>query len=218
MRHALSLLALSFTLALTGCAKEEAPPADAESKQSVTEAAAAVAPETAAAPASPPKALGVLTEEDKARLEDTIASSFGKGTFESDNGVNYTFTMEGSVLSDQSGYGRFRFYSFEDGGKMDVSGEMACVRIDSAERRIWLSGRITQNNSTLDQYKSGQYAVGGYVQYRARPNALDGQTPGGIEIPQFVGRADAEGFCAKGEWSEDALYDLGDNDLIAAIP
>ncbi len=224
MRHSFSALLLSVCLAVTGCAKEDAsaPATDAvddQSKATVEQAEQTADPAAAVAkPAAPVNTAGVLSAEDRARLEDTVASSFGKGSFKDNTGTTYTFTMEGSVLSDKSGYGRFRFYAFEDGGKMDINGEMACVHIDSTERRIWLAGRITENSSTLDRYSSGQYAVGSHVAFRARPNSMDGQNPAAMEAPSFVDQATAEAFCGKGDWSDDALYDLGENDLIAAIP
>ena len=221
MRHSFSALILSMCIALAGCTKEDAsaPAADSMAKESSPPAAQEIDPKTAMAqPTTPPKPMGVLNEQDKQRLQNTVASSFGKGSFEDKNGDTYTFTMEGSVLSDKSGYGRFRIYSFQGGGKMDVNGEMTCVHINSAERRIWLSGKITANSSTDDKFRSGQYATGSYVQFRARPNSMDGQNPAAMEVPSFVDQTTAEAFCGKGDWSDDVLYDLGENDLIAAIP
>ncbi len=221
MRHSFSALILSMCIALAGCTKEDAsePAADSMAKESSQPTVQETDPtEAVAQPTNAPKVMGVLSEQDKQRLENTVASSFGKGSFEDKNGVTYRFTMEGSVLSDESGYGRFRIYSFQGDGKMDVSGEMTCVSIDSAERRIWLSGMITQNSSTDDKFRSGQYAAGNYLQFRARPNSMDGQNPAAIEVPNFVDKTTAEAFCNKGDWSDDVLYELGENDLIAAIP
>ena len=224
MRHSFTALLLSLCIAATGCAKEDASAPETEATDTMTKTTQDSpkqledAKSAVAAPVAPPKTIGTLTPADKARLEDTIASSFGKGSFEDSSGANYTFTLEGSVLSDKSGYGRFRFYSFKDDGKMDVKGEMSCVHIDSAERRIWLAGRITENSSTDEKYRGGPYATGSYLQFRARPNSMDGQNPAAIEVPSFVDQATAEAFCGKGEWSEDTLYELGEHDLIAAIP
>lgn len=221
MRHSFSALLLSLCIAVTGCSKEDAsaPATDTPAKEAMQKAAPPANPAAAVAkPTAPKKTAGILSAADKARLEDTVASSFGKGSFEDNAGVEYTFTMEGSVLSDKSGYGRFRFYSFRDEGKMDLKGEMVCVKIDSAERRIWLSGRITENSSTADQYRSGAYAQGNYLTFRARPNSMDGQTPAAIEVPEFVNEATAQAFCKTGNWSDNSLYELGENDLIAAIP
>ncbi len=223
MRHSFSALLLSLCIAVTGCSKEDASApatdtADTQAKEAMEQAAQTADPRDAVAKPTAPKIAGILSAQDKARLEDTIASSFGKGSFEDNTGAKYTFTLEGSVMSDKSGYGRFRFYSFKDDGKMDLNGEMSCVHIDSAERRIWLSGRITENSSTVDQYRTGPYATGGYVTFRARPNSMDGQNPAAIEVPNFVDQATAEAFCSKGDWSDETLYELGENDLIAAIP
>lgn len=225
MRHAVSICLLSFCLALTGCAKDEstAPAEESMAKDAVTSEAPEVAdPKTAVAtpttPAAPKVMPGQLSAADRARLEKTVASSFGKGSFEDSAGDTYTFTMQGDVLEDQSGYGNFRFYSFRDGGKMDVKGEMTCVKINSAERRIWLSGKITENTSTEEKFRSGQYAAGNYVQFRARPNSMDGENPAAMEVPAFVDQSSAEAFCDNADWSDDVLYELGENDLIAAIP
>ncbi|MFK8028679.1 MAG: hypothetical protein AB8G18_00425 [Gammaproteobacteria bacterium] len=219
MRHSFSALLLSLCIALTGCAKEEAPApaADAMAKDAPAEAKPNPA-EAVAKPKPPANTFGNLTAEDQKRLEKTVASSFGKGSFQDNSGATYTFTLEGSVLSDNSGYGRFRFYSFQEGGKMDVNGEMSCVSINSADRRIWLSGKITENSSTADKFKSGQYAVGNYVQFRAVPNSMDGENGAAIEVPNFVDQATAEAFCEKGDWSDAVVYELGENDMIAAIP
>lgn len=224
MRHVVSLYLLGVCLAATGCAKDDSEaPAPESTVKEAPAAAPAPAPKPAAAvakPAAPPSALGVLSEEDKARYERTVAHSFGKGSFEDKSGATYTFTMEASVLDDKSGHGDFRIYSFRDGGKLDIKGEMTCVNIQSADRRIWLSGKITENVSTTDEFRGGQYAAGNFVQFRARPNSMDGQStnPAAMEVPSFVDQASAEAFCDKGDWSDDVLYELGENDLIAAIP
>lgn len=208
-----------IALGTYGCAKkaEEATPAQ-------TQAKATAEMQKPAKPAAPvtkkPMVTQPMSNADAERLSQTVASSFGKGTVKNAAGVSYTFQIEGSKLKDDSSYGKFRFYSFQEGGKLDVSGTMNCVVINSPARQIWMTGEITSNSSTADQFKSGRYATGSYVHFRARPNSMKEQEmiPGAIEIPTFTDATTAAAFCKEQAWSDAALLELGENDLIAAIP
>lgn len=226
MRALLFTCAAGLALGLAGCSKDETDQAvdvakEVEAKVETTtqKAAEAVATPAAdrAADAKKPT-MGTLTASDRKRLEATVASSFGKGSFKTEDGSSYSFTLEGSMLEDKSSHGKFRFYSFQSDGKMDIKGEMECVEINSGDRKIWMSGRITENTSTDEKYQTGQYATGNYIQFRARPNSMDGQSGAEMQIPEFVSEDAAKSFCKTKSWPEGGLYALGENDLIAAIP
>lgn len=222
MRYVTCVIALGLVAGLTGCAKEDTGAKDP--KTAAMEQQPKVSPDDlsmAAKPApKPASAMRNLSSEEEARLNQTVASSFGKGSIKDSAGNTYTFSIEGSMLKDNTSYGRFRFYSFQGDGKLDVQGDMSCVYIDSAERHIWMAGEITENSSTVDKFRQGVYAAGGFVSFRARPNGMTGteMIPGAIEVPAFVSEVDAAKFCQNKNWSDSGLIELGGNDLIAAIP
>lgn len=220
----LTLLTAALLLAgTTGCAKKDA---DTDT-ETMAEKSAPVATQSAQKPAQStapaakkPQVQPGLSAADQERLMQTVASSFGKGSVKNKAGDTYSFTIEGSILKDQSSYGKFRFYSFQEGGKLDVNGDMTCVKINSPARQVWMAGKITGNASTAERFKSGSYAEGQYVYFRARPNSMKDseQMAGAIEVPTFGDEVSATAFCESRSWSDASLITLGDNDLIAAIP
>jgi len=229
MRALLISCSVGLLLGLTGCSKDDtdstaetvkksAAATEKAMKKTPTDPAAGAAAAAAPKPAEAKPAMAALTSDDRKRLEATVASSFGKGSFKTAEGETYSFTVEGSVLNDDSSYGKFRFYSFHKDGKMDIKGEMECVAINSGERKIWMSGRIVENVSSEEKYRSGQYATGNYVQFRARPNSMDGKHKAEMQVPEFVDAESAKSFCKQKNWAAEGLYELGQNDLIAAIP
>lgn len=192
----LSLVAaVAACLALGACADREssepaAPDAPAPTK---SQAPAPTPPAATPAPAAPPS-VDIPA--------DTVATAFGKGTFERPDGTVVTFEFDANFSKTGGVSGRVEYAWFEGNEKMDVKGRLTCGHFDLESHRAWLGGEVDVNRSTLAKFQTERYNTGAPLWFRME-EAADPTSQGKVSELRFGGDdniADAAAFCESKSW------------------
>jgi hypothetical protein len=155
------------------------------------------------APASPGLVTGGAGE---AGLQSgTPAGSMGGGVyrFASTSDVRFDFN---AVSAGNGGAAGHLFQSFEFGGLLiEFRGRVTCVSVDVVNRRAWIGGVVTENNSTHPQFTTARTQVGRDIWFRVVDygEANGVPQPDRTTIPGFEGDrgiiTSAE-YCATQPW------------------
>jgi len=97
-----------------------------------------------------------------------LAAATGAGTVDlSTAGVpNLTFNLNALGYGDGKGSGTFRQRRETVGGVVDFTAEVICLTIDKVNRRAWVGGLVTKNNSTDPAFMTTIHEVGDHVWFR----------------------------------------------------
>ncbi|MEO1575510.1 MAG: hypothetical protein AAFU65_11190 [Pseudomonadota bacterium] len=213
---ALFPLALAAALALAGCAADKAPEAE--------DAPAADAPAEAAAPAPAPAApVGEPVPEEAQIPADTVATAFGKGSLERDDGKLASFTVDVNFRPGNVVGGKITYTTFLDDGKIDLVADVNCGHYNVDSKRAWFGAQISENKSNKVDAKGGRFAVGQPVWFRFEESDTHPQPPAKVSDLRFAGDdgyENAADFCKAQPWSEDGLRDLSAQGavIIFALP
>ncbi|MEM6639739.1 MAG: hypothetical protein AAF610_07540 [Pseudomonadota bacterium] len=203
---------VAAALCLTACGSKEAPQSESASATSPSPTSASQAPTS----------VGEPVPDDAAIPADTIATAFGKGSLERDDGELASFTVDVNFRPGNVVGGTITYSSFFEDGKLDLVASVNCGRYDTDTKRVWIGGEISQNKSTRDDLKTGGYDVGQPVWFRFEESDTHPEPAAQVSDLGFAGNgyATAADFCADTSWSSDGLRDLSAQGavIIFALP
>lgn len=221
VRTALTLTASVALTALGACAKNEAPaaedPAPAADAAQTADQAAKSADQTMTAP------VGEVVPEEAQIPADTIATAFGKGSLERDDGKLASFTVDVNFRPGNVVGGKITYTTFLDDGKIDLVADVNCGHYDVESKRAWFGGAISENKSNKADAKDGRFAVGQPVWFRFEESDQHPEPAAQVSDLSMAGDDgydSAADFCDAQPWSEDGLRDLSAQGavIIFALP
>jgi hypothetical protein len=130
-----------------------------------------------------------------------VISTTGSGMY--DAGVIVEFSMSAHQKADGRALGEFRHRTELGGLVIDVSGRVTCVAVDSANRRAWIGGVVTENNSEHPSFTGAIHQVGRDVWFRVLDS---GEGQGDPDRTTFLGFEGAAGIVTSAEYCEAQIW------------
>jgi hypothetical protein len=130
--------------------------------------------------------------------------AMGGGVYRFANTSDVRFNF--NAVATGGGFAGQLFQSFEFGGLLiEFRGRVTCVSVDSVNRRAWIGGVVTENNSTHPQFTTARTQVGRDIWFRVVDygEGSGAPQPDRSTIPGFEGDrgiiTSAE-YCATQPW------------------
>jgi hypothetical protein len=131
--------------------------------------------------------------------------AMGGGIYRFANTSDVRFNFN-AVANGNGGFTGHLFQSFEFGGLLiEFRGDVTCVSVDPVNRRAWIGGVVTENNSTHPQFTTARTQVGRDIWFRVVDYGEGARAPqpDRSTIPGFEGDrgiiTSAE-YCATQPW------------------
>ncbi len=214
---ALRALALAATLALGACAADKAP-------------ATTDAPSEPTADATPtdqskiePATVGEPVPEAAQIPADTVATAFGKGSLEREDGKLASFTVDVNFRPGNIVGGTITYTTFLDDGKIDLVVDVDCGHYNVDSKRAWFSGKISENKSNKPDAQGGRFAAGQPAWFRFEESDEHPKVAAKVSdlgLSGDGGYSTGKDFCDAQAWDEDGLSDLSAQGavIIFALP
>lgn len=118
----------------------------------------------------------------------------GEGYYTIPGPVNVRFRVNAVVSADGRALGLFRDIATEAG--VSFRGRVTCVAVDPVERRVWIGGVVTQNESTDSALQTAIHQPGQDVWFRALDTGLGDV----VDRRTFLGFRGAAGFLTSADY------------------
>lgn len=154
-------------------------------------------------PTKPP----LIAEAPAADMGAVEVSVTGQGRAQLPAGfTDLEFQFHAVQLHNGIANGQFRIFWANASGTNDFHGRVTCVSMDPVNRRAWIGGVVTQNNSTHPSGANPERQVGRDIWFRVVDNdGRNGATPDRLTVAGFEGAGgiitSAE-YCATQAWAD----------------
>ena len=147
-------------------------------------------------------AMAGSTESVDKDIASMVAASFGKGTYEMDDGSRVDFAFDAYIHDDDSVGGFFEFKGNLPGGTIDLAGDVTCFTKNSPKNVAWVGATITRNDSINPGFLRASNMAGSEIWFRVR-GAGGNSKETRVSAPGFSGEdgvQSASDFCKKQMW------------------
>lgn len=142
-----------------------------------------------------------------------IASTTGGGHYLIGDSLDVKFSFGATQKADGSAHGQFR-QSVELGGQLiEFHGKVTCISVDSVNRRAWIGGIVTRNNSVHPAFTTDIHEPGKDVWFRVLDSG-EGQSD--ADRSTFLGFEGAAGIITSREYCDAQIWP-DDNDRTSPV-
>jgi hypothetical protein len=133
-----------------------------------------------------------------------VLAATGAGHYLLQEAFDVQFSFAAIQLGNARAFGSFRHRTEDETGTIDFKGEVTCLAVDSVNRRAWIGGVITANQSTSPNFNTApQHQVGHDIWFRVLDTEPGDGEPDRSTFVGFEGVIPtSEAYCRDRIWPE----------------